>query len=483
MYKQQLDVIDGAQTTDRASIERHLAAMQSQTLNQSAAAVTALGYIGVGSVYMLVVVLALLFPVPWDSQFTIAITAAIGLLAWAGWFWMRLHPIAPERAHFALTFLLGAMAIQTGIVLYEIAEPIHSGNQVLMLFCAAFFLSARPWFYLSIALTVGCWVPAALAGFKNEELVVDWNQWMRMLIIAAALSIAYFEARRRTVLRTSQLKLEAEAALIEAQNANTRRLSMQNMMQESQRREALGVLAGGIAHDFNNLLTVISGNLQLLRLDNHPLLNTKDMLNEMQKASDRATELTQQMLVYAGKSRPKIGSIKLGERIRSAAKLIESSNSPNVTLKLNGTSDGPRISVDSTLLDQLIINLIQNAKEACEEEGGVVRVNWYVAEMTKSELAELRFSSRPTPGHYAVIEISDNGIGMDEYTRHKMFEPFYSTKSHGNGLGLAVATGILESHMAGVSVRSQPGEGTTMSLALPIAEQQNRSAKAAGIAS
>lgn len=441
--------------------------LQAETLNRNAAEVTALGYIGVACVYLMVVALATLFPVPWDDQYTVGLTAAVGIFGLAGWGWMQLHPAKPHQAHPALTLILWLMSAQTGAVLYQIAEPIHSGNQVLIMMATAFFLTARSWFYPTIAFTLLCWMPAALVGIRNEALEVDWNQWARMLLIAAALSVTFFEARRRTVLRNYQLKVRAENALREAQLANAKRLSMQDMMQESQRREALGVLAGGIAHDFNNLLAVISGNLELIAMRDDLDDDAREMLVEVDKASDRAIELTQQMLVYAGRSKPKISNIALGKSIRGAARLIQSSNPANVRITLEGNSDGPLISVDSTLLDQLIINLIQNATEACEPGGGVVRLNWQAKQMTSQELSTLRFSSPPNEGLYAIVEIEDTGTGMDDVTLEKMFEPFYSTKPHGNGLGLAVATGILESHSAGVSVVSEVGKGTALRLAIP----------------
>ncbi len=447
------------------------------TLNQNAAEVTSLAYLSVGCVYLLVVVLAILVPAPWDDRFTIGMTFSVSLLGWTGWAWTRWHPIQPHQAHAALMILTIAMAVQTGSVLFQIGEPIHSSNQVLTLLAASFFYTARSWFYPAIAVIVACWLPAAIAGLQNAQLTVDWNLWGRILLLAVALATAFFEARRRTVLRTYQLKVEAETALLEAQDANRKRLSMQGMMQESQRREALGVLAGGIAHDFNNLMAVISGNIELMSLEADPQSDEAAMLEEMQKACDRGVELTAQMLVYAGRSKPKISSIRLGDRIRSAARLFASSNPPGVRIELDGKTDGPRVSVDSTLLDQLIINLIQNAIEACARDGGVVRINWMTADLDASQLEKLRFSMQPSPGSYAIVEISDSGTGMDEHTQNKMFEPFYSTKADGNGLGLAVAAGILESHSAGVSVSSALGRGTHLRLAIPISDSAASSSR------
>jgi len=189
---------------------------------------------------------------------------------------------------------------------------------------------------------------------------------------------------------------------------------------------------------------------------------------EMDKASTRAIELTQQMLVYAGKSKPKITSIKLGERIRATTHLVASSLPRYVRIVVEGSSDGPQMSVDRTLLDQLIMNLIHNAVQACEPQGGKVWINWESSSLSADDLAELRFQTTPLGTDFVIITIRDSGIGMSEETRQKMFEPFYTTKTRGNGLGLAVVWGILESHHAGVAVTSKSGKGTTVRLAIPL---------------
>ena len=440
-----------------------------ESLNQNTAEVTELGFLGVASVYSAIALLAWLFPAPWDSSLTVEATALVAGFSWLGWLRLKWRPVEPSQAHPTLTLLLFTMALQTGFVIYHIGDPIHSANQILTMLAASFFLAARPWFYVGIGMVVAFWLPAALVGINNPIQSSDWNEWIRLFLVATVLAVALFEARRRSILRTYQLKLEAEQALQHAQQANERRLSMQNMMQESQRREALGLLAGGIAHDFNNLLAVISGNLELLQgySDAMPA-KALALSEEMDKASTRAIELTQQMLVYAGKSKPKITSIKLGERIRATTHLVASSLPRNVRIVVEGSSDGPQMSVDRTLLDQLIMNLIHNAVQACEPQGGKVWINWESSSLSADDLAELRFQTTPLGTDFVIITIRDSGIGMSEETRQKMFEPFYTTKTRGNGLGLAVVWGILESHHAGVAVTSKSGKGTTVRLAIPF---------------
>lgn len=441
--------------------------LRKQTLEQHSAEILSLGCVGVASIYTIIVLLSLAFPVPWDTPLTITATASVAAAAWASWLCVRLEILPEGCAQQVLFGLQTLMGLQTGFVLFVIGEPIHSGNQIMVMLSASFFLTARPWFYAAIGVVAGAWLPAAVTGFAVEAQQSDWNQWARLLLVSMALAIAFFEARRRSVLRTYQLKLDAEAALATAQEANRSRSAMQQMMQESQRREALGVLAGGIAHDFNNLLAVIKGNLDLMTSAPEQLDDTDAMLGEMTKASNRAIELTQQMLVYAGRSKPKISTIDLAERIRSAARLMASSVPAGVRVSLHGTDQGPHIPVDSTLLDQMIINVIQNAIEACDGKGGEVQISWQEALLTEEQLAEYRFAEAPQEGRYALIQVEDDGIGMDSETQLRMFEPFFSAKQNGNGLGLAVVTGILESHGAGFAVASAPNEGTRLRLAIP----------------
>lgn len=450
------------------------ASLDREVLDQHAADVLILGCTGVAVIYSVIVTLSLVSPTSWDTPLTVSVTASGALIGWSLRAWLAVRTVSAATAHRLLFALVLVMGVQTGTVLFLIGQPIHSGNQTLVLLDASFFLADRRWFYPAVAVVLLGWLPAAVTHFADPEHHADWVQWSRMLLISTALAIAFFEARRLSVLRSSQLRLNAETALAHAQEANDSRLSMQRMMQDAQRREALGVLAGGIAHDFNNLLAVIKGNLELLSLLEPPTVPSEataqersELIEEMDRACTRAVELTAQMLVYAGRSRPAISTLLLGERIRSAVQLMASSTPANVRVRLLGDGEGPELRVDSTLIDQLILNVIRNAIEACEDRGGRVDLHWRLASLDATSLSVYEFNEPPQPGPYAVLEVSDNGRGMDEATRTRMFEPFYSNKPGGHGLGLAVVTGILQAHGAGFTVSSQPEQGTTLRLALP----------------
>jgi two-component system cell cycle sensor histidine kinase/response regulator CckA len=304
-------------------------------------------------------------------------------------------------------------------------------------------------------------------GLKNVELSADWEQWVRLVLAGFGLSIGIFEARRRSVLRIHLLNQAAEQALARAEEANAGRLSMERMMQEAQRRESLGVLAGGIAHDFNNFLTIIRGNVDLLKLGLAPNSEQLDLLSEIDEASARSVDLTQKILVYTGRSNPEVAMLDLVEEVLSSARLMESSVPLGVKLVTELSPTPVPIHGDATLIDQLVINLIQNAYDACRAKGGVVRVVCALETLDAAALAQFGFQEPPSASLYATLLISDNGSGIDNEVLQRVFEPFYSAKLEGHGLGLAVVRGIAETHAAGLRVTSEPNGVTECKLAFP----------------
>ena len=441
---------------------------QHYSLDLNAAEVTNLGYTGVAVVFSVVFSLSILLPVPWDTLWTIGLTGSVAVFAWLVRIGLHYQEITPQLAHPALFLLTALMGTHTGIVLYLIGDPVHSGNQILTMLAAAFFLAARPWFYPAILLIVCAWLPAAVSGLQDEELAPAWNQWSRVLLVGTALAIAFFEARRRSVLRIFQHRVEAERALEREQAANAERLKLEKVVQESQRLESLGVLAGGVAHDFNNLLAVLKGNIELLMTGNDQQYEKAELLQDMNEASERAIQLTRQMLVYAGQATPNVAPLDVGHQIRSVARFMASTASPRAELILESEQDGPRIRADATQFDQLLMNIIQNALDACDGDYGQVRLSWGETTASAEQLAEMTFATPAVPGRYATIDITDNGQGMHENTQARVLEPFYSTKADRRGLGLAVATGILRAHNAGIQIRSRIYQGTTVHLAIPL---------------
>jgi PAS domain S-box-containing protein len=249
----------------------------------------------------------------------------------------------------------------------------------------------------------------------------------------------------------------------------TERKQVEEQLRESQKLESLGVLAGGIAHDFNNLLTGILGNASLgldLAPDDSPL---RPLLHRLVKASERAADLTRQLLAYAGKGRFVLRAINLSVMVQEIGSLVRSSFPPHVRLDLKLDHGLAAIEADPAQIQQIIMNLLLNAAESIPaDREGVVRVRTQELQATEADLRGSLSSSPPQPGRYAVLEVIDNGCGMDATTQARIFEPFFTTKFTGRGLGLSAVLGIVGSYHGALKVESQVGTGTQFRVLLPV---------------
>ncbi len=238
--------------------------------------------------------------------------------------------------------------------------------------------------------------------------------------------------------------------------AEEERLAWQRSLSEMQRLESLGLLAGGVAHDFNNLLTVVLGNAQLalLEVEDNPL--ARQSLDAAIGAAHHASALTRQMLTYAGRAPSATQPVDLNGLVTQMRALLHSVVSKNITLELHPAARLPLIKADPTQMRQVIMNLVINAAEAIGSEGGTITL-WTELE------------SEPGGEGRVLLRVSDTGCGMDAETQRRIFEPFFSTKFTGRGLGLASVQGIVRGHHGELSVTSQPGQGATFTIMLPSA--------------
>jgi PAS domain S-box-containing protein len=244
-----------------------------------------------------------------------------------------------------------------------------------------------------------------------------------------------------------------------------------------QKLESIGVLAGGIAHDFNNLLTGILGNASLaadMLSTNH---RARDLLNDVVRASESAARLTQQLLAYAGKGQFIVRPIDLSEMVEEITPLIQASIPHSVQLRLDLERRLPRIDADPNQLQQLVMNLVINGAEAIgEDKPGLVRVTTSIEDVSEDEARYGGYEPEIQPGRYVLLQVEDNGCGMDESTRSRIFDPFFTTKFLGRGLGLAAALGIVRGQKGALAVSSRPGEGSTFRVLLPasgaVAEEE-----------
>ncbi|MEM1180034.1 MAG: PAS domain S-box protein [Acidobacteriota bacterium] len=253
------------------------------------------------------------------------------------------------------------------------------------------------------------------------------------------------------------------------QEAESRRL--EDQLQEAQRLESLGVLSGGIAHDFNNLLTTVLGHVGIMEAFAGPEFQFNDSLVEIRTAVQRMSDLTQQMLAYSGRGHFIVEPVSFAELVADMAELLQSSVSKRVHLDFHFDRDLPKVMADSGQLQQVVMNLITNASDAMGDSDGGVTVSARLAQVSREWLRRCRTGAELLPGPYVLLEVKDSGSGMDEDTSNRMFEPFFTTRFTGRGLGLAAVLGIVRGHKGAIDVESTPGEGTTVRILLPPAEQ------------
>jgi PAS domain S-box-containing protein len=253
-------------------------------------------------------------------------------------------------------------------------------------------------------------------------------------------------------------------------------------LQQAQKLESIGVLAGGIAHDFNNLLTGIMGNAGLARraLTAGKSDQAAALLRDVISASERAADLTRQLLAYAGKGRFVVVPVDLCKLVSEVSSLIRASISKKITLVLDVPDDCPLVEADRAQLQQLIMNLVINGGEAIGDEAGTLTVRVRIEHFTERRERPRAEGFPIVTGDYVRIDVTDTGAGMDSETRSRIFEPFFTTKFLGRGLGLSAALGIVRGHRGAISVRSEPGQGTTFTILLPVPREARRPERISG---
>jgi signal transduction histidine kinase len=248
----------------------------------------------------------------------------------------------------------------------------------------------------------------------------------------------------------------------------TERKRFSQKLQQTARLESLGILAGGIAHDFNNLLSGILGNAGLALSDAPAGSPYQSALKDVVRASQRAADLTRQMLAYSGRGRFVVRPLNLSELVLEVSKLVRSSLPTSVELKFDLADHLPSVEADSVQIQQVVMNLVINAAEAIGEGNkGLVRITTKLQQLDAKYLRQNFPGHALNPGSYVVLEVSDSGCGMDENTLAKIFDPFFTTKFTGRGLGLASVQGIVRAHHGGLCLESAVGRGTTFTVLFP----------------
>jgi PAS domain S-box-containing protein len=248
--------------------------------------------------------------------------------------------------------------------------------------------------------------------------------------------------------------------------AERRQQELEEQLRAARKLEAIGQLAGGVAHDFNNLLTVVFGNLQLLRMTR---LDAEQLegLSSIEVAADRAAAITRQLLAIGRRQVSRPLSISLNECVRGLAELLRRMVPEHVTIETKLADRVPNVVADTAQLDQVVLNLVANARDAMPD-GGKLGIETFSTELRHPEqLPPL------APGSYATLRVSDSGHGMSQETQERVFEPFFTTKDAGLGTGLGLATvyGIVKQHGGHIVVESSPGAGSSFSVYLPASSE------------
>lgn len=250
----------------------------------------------------------------------------------------------------------------------------------------------------------------------------------------------------------------------------SKKLALQ--LQQAQKMESLGVMAGGIAHDFNNLLVSVLGNADMALMTLGLPAPVRHRLEEIRTAAVSASEMTKQMLICAGRGHVTVEPLDLGELVEEISGVLEASISKKAALRFNFPQGLPAVEGDAAQLRQVVMNLVRNASEAIGDKSGIISISASRVAASPGFFADTLLGEALGSGAYVCLSVSDTGCGIDKETLPKIFEPFFSTRFTGRGLGLAVVMGIVRSHQGAIRVSSEPGRGSRFDLYFPASNRQ-----------
>jgi PAS domain S-box-containing protein len=243
-------------------------------------------------------------------------------------------------------------------------------------------------------------------------------------------------------------------------------------LRETQRLESIGLLAGGVAHDFNNLLTSMMTQTSLALSTLPPDSKATRHIEKASTSARRAADLTRQLLAYAGKGKMSLEQIDINALVAENLALFETSVSRRTSVYTDLLAKPAVIEGDRAQIQQVVMNLLLNAIESIPPEGGRVVIRTFLQTLTSDGLTGYRYNDRLKNGRYVGIEVSDTGVGMSAEVQRHIFDPFYTTKPRGRGLGLSATLGIIRAHGGGLHVESEPNCGTRFVVLFPLQPDQ-----------
>ena len=261
----------------------------------------------------------------------------------------------------------------------------------------------------------------------------------------------------------------ASGYLVQIQDITRRKLAEEEKKElQIRRMESIFTLAGGIAHDFNNALSGITGNIELLKMDLPNMAGIDRYIDAMSNAAQRMVHLTDQLLAYARGGRYRPTTISLSKFVEETLPMIQQKIAPGICVRTNLAGDIFKIEADMTQMHMVLSTVMINAAEAIEGQGKII------IKAGNKEIDEgiARYNPGLKPGRYACLTVQDDGEGMDTETKQKIFEPFFTRKIKGRGLGMAAVYGIVKNHGGWISVESQLGKGTVVRIYFPAIEEK-----------
>ncbi|MBU5612996.1 PocR ligand-binding domain-containing protein [Geomonas azotofigens] len=374
----------------------------------------------------------------------------------------RLHPEACKNCLESDTVLTSGVAVGTYKLyrcknnMWDMVTPIEvGGRHVGNVFIGQFFYEDEP---PDLELFRE---QARRYGFDEKEYLAALERVPRFSRAAVDAGMKFYAELTRMVSTLSFTSIKLSRILAE-------RIHLEEQLRQSQKMEAVGQLAGGVAHDFNNILQVISGYGNMLMMEQGLAEQQRQWVDHILSSADRAAQLTKGLLAFSRKQVINLQPVDLNDIIENFRKFILRVIGEDIHLRTVTFAERLVVLADAGQLEQVLINLATNARDSMPK-GGVLTIE------TGLQAVEAPFDhelGRAEPGSYAVVTVSDSGSGMDQETRKRIFEPFYTTKEvgKGTGLGMAIVYGIVKQHNGVINVYSEPGRGTTFRIYLPVEE-------------
>ena len=279
------------------------------------------------------------------------------------------------------------------------------------------------------------------------------------------------------IVHTARLEIEGQTRVLLCVEDITDRKNLEEQFRQAQKMDAVGQLAGGVAHDFNNIIASTMMHLGLLRTNPNLDIEIRNDLKELEVQSQRAATLTRQLLAFGRRSVMVVRAQDLNEIVTNLLKMLRRLIGEDIEVQFEAKRGLPHVTVDAGMMEQVLVNLAVNARDAMSD-GGTITLTLHTVEVTTADLA-----AKPNrrPGQFVCLTVTDTGCGMDEATLQRIFEPFFTTKAVGKGTGLGLATvyGIVAQHQGWINVESQIGHGTTFRIFIPATQTASLELEAA----